>query len=307
MVLNNEAGARKLREMIDSGRSLVVPGAFNALSARMVEDAGFEAVYATGAGISNAYLGVADLGLLTMSETADHVRAMSSVLSIPLLVDIDTGYGGVHNVARVIREVEAAGAAAVQIEDQTLPKRCGHFDRKEVVPEREMVAKLRAAVDSREGDLLIIGRTDAVAMEGYEAAIRRAELYVEAGADVIFVEALQDEEQIRDLPRRITAPKLINMVEGGRTPFLPLDELEALGYNIIAFANFALRAAMKHLQAALAKLKRAGTSQDLLDEILTWDERQASVGLPEFERRESHWHEEARALLDGARSPGSGR
>ena len=263
----------------------------------MIEDAGFEAVYATGAGISNAYLGVPDLGLLTMSEVLSHVRAMTTVLSIPLLVDIDTGYGGVHNVARTVRAVEDAGAAAVQIEDQVLPKRCGHFEGKAVVPVEEMAAKIVAATESRRQDLVIIGRTDALAAEGYDAAVRRAEIYLEAGADVAFVEALETEEQIRDLASRIDAPKLINMVEGGPTPLLPPGELEELGYNILAFANFGLRAAIKHLRHALGQLKSAGTSAELLHEIATWDERQDTVGLKDFERREISLEAKANAIV----------
>ncbi len=289
MAIDNRA--RVLRERLAVGRLLIVPGAFNALSALMIEQAGFEAVYATGAGISNSYLGVPDLGLLSVSELAGHVRAMTAVTTVPLLVDIDTGFGGVHNVARTIREIEMAGGAAVQIEDQVFPKRCGHFSGKQMVPAEEMIAKIIAAGEARNTDLVIIARTDAIAVEGFEAAVERGRLYMEAGADMIFVEALETEEQIRAAAAAIEAPKLINLVEGGRTPFLPIEELEALGYAMAAFGNFALRAAMKALRDLLARLRAAGTSAALIAEILSWEERQQTVGLEQFDERETRLRE----------------
>jgi 2-methylisocitrate lyase-like PEP mutase family enzyme len=285
-----------LRNRLASGL-LVVPGAFNALTARMVQDAGFDAVYATGAGIANAYLGVPDVGLLTQTEMAAHARAMVRATKIPVLVDVDTGYGGVHNTVRTVQEMEAAGAAAIQIEDQSFPKRCGHFDRKSVVPTDEMVAKILAAVDTRRSDIVLIARTDAIAVNGFDDAVQRARLYREAGADIIFVEALESVDQIRELPGLVDAPLLINMVEGGLTPFLSPGELDRLGYSIVAFANFGLRATMKALRESLHRLKEAGTSAFLVDDIMSWDERQAVVGLDGYDKRESVWLEKTTQLL----------
>lgn len=296
----NQSRSSALRERLRSPHPLVAPGAFNALTARMVEQSGFEAVYATGAGISNAYLGVPDLGILTMHEMAQHVRAMQAVTSVPIIVDVDTGYGGVHNVARAVFEMEGAGAAGIQLEDQTFPKRCGHFDRKAVVPRDEMIAKILAAVDSQRTGLVLIARTDAVAVEGYQAAVERAKAYFDAGADVVFVEALETEEQIRSLARDVPGPKLMNLVEGGKTPFLPLDTLGSLGYAIIALANFALRSSMQAVLNSLANLKDAGTSESLTREILSWDERQEIVGLAEYDSRSDQWAE--RAALLGAKA-----
>lgn len=299
-------GPAKLRQRLASGPAMIIPGAFNALSAKMVQEAGFEAVYATGAGIANSFLGVPDLGLLTLSELTAHTRAMVAATTVPVLVDVDTGFGGVHNVARTVSEMEAAGAAAVQIEDQTFPKRCGHFDGKDVVPAEEMVAKLVAAIDSRD-DLLVIARTDAIAVEGFEPAVERARAYRDAGADVIFVEAPTSVEEVRALPTLVDAPLLINMVEEGVTPLLPPDELDALGYRVIAFANFGLRAIMKCLREKLSDLHSAGTSADLGDHILSWAERQATVGLDHYDAREQGWRQRAEALVDGSTSDPVGR
>lgn len=294
----NKAAA--LRARIAERQILVIPGAFNALAARLIQDAGFEAVYATGAGIANAYLGVPDVGLVTQTEMVDQVRAMVDATSIPVLADIDTGYGGVHNVVRTVRAMEQVGAVALQIEDQTLPKRCGHFDRKSLAAPDEMVAKLLAAVDARQADTIIIARTDAIAVGGFDEAVRRARLYREAGGDVVFVEALQNEDQIRRLPELVDAPLLINMVEGGTTPFLSPAVLEELGYSIMAFANFGLRTIIKALRESLRRLKEAGTSADLVDLIVTWEERQAVVGLDDYDERENLFHQRAEELVSRA-------
>lgn len=280
-----------LRNQLDSGQILTVPGAFDALSASMIERTGFKAVYATGAGIANAHLGVPDLGLLTLTELVSIVKTMSAVTTVPLIVDIDTGFGGVHSVARVIHELEDLDVAAVQIEDQTFPKRCGHFEGKQVIAVEEMVEKILAIMDTRRGDLVVIARTDAVAIEGFDAAIERACLYANAGADMIFVEAMRTEEQIRQASAHIPAPLVMNFVEGGKTPFLAIDDLEALGYRIALFANFALRVAMKALTDQLSLLHRAGTSRDLMEEMLPWGERQEAVGLSRFEALETGWKE----------------
>ncbi len=284
------AAARAFRDRLQAGGLLVVPGAFNALSARLIEEAGFDAVYASGAGIANAYLAAPDVGLLRPDEYFANLRAIADATSLPVVADLDTGHGGVHNVQRAIREAESAGAVAVQIEDQVFPKRCGHFDRKGLISAPDMSAKILAACDSRrDPDTVLIARTDAIAPEGFDAAVERAQLYREAGADVIFIEALETPQQIRAAAAAIEGPKLINLVEGGLTPLVPMAELEDLGYRIALFANFALRAAAKALAAALGEFRMQGTSAGLEDRIVDWDERQRVVRLGEFELREEVW------------------
>jgi 2-methylisocitrate lyase-like PEP mutase family enzyme len=286
-----------LRDRLMQGRILAIPGAFDAMSARLVEEAGFEAVYASGAGIANAYLAAPDLGLLSPDEFFGNLRAIVDATTLPVIADLDTGHGGVHNVARAMREAERAGAAAVQFEDQAFPKRCGHFAGKSLISAHEMSAKILAAGDSRRNPAtVLIARTDAIAPEGFDAAIERALLYRAAGADVVFIEALETAEQIRIAAAAVPGPKLINLVEGGLTPFLPLEDLERLGYRIALFANFALRAAMKAMGEALGKLREQGTSAALLDQIVDWEERQRLVSLGEFERRDRRWAAAANAL-----------
>src|SRR5262249_6816969 len=247
--------AHELRDLLTPGAALLLPGVSNALAARVVADLGFAAGYVTGAGIANTHLGIPDHGLVTRAELADHVAAIRDVFAGPLVVDADTGFGNAVNVARTVRLLERAGADALQLEDQVFPKRCGHFTGKEVIPAAEMAGKIRAAVDARR-DLLVIARTDAIAPEGYEAALARAALYREAGADVTFVEAPTSLEEIADIPRRLPWPQLINIVIGGHTPELPNDKLKALGYAGVIYANVALQAALKGMQAALGELRR---------------------------------------------------
>jgi methylisocitrate lyase len=275
---------RRLRERLAQRDILVVPGASDALTAKVIEEAGFEAVYVTGAGIANLSFAVPDLGLITMSEVVEHVRRIADAVRIPVIVDADTGYGGPLNVARTVRELERAGAAAIQIEDQVSPKRCGHFEGKEVIPEAEMVQKIRAACDARQDPaLVIVARTDARGCEGLQRAIERGRSYAAAGADVIFVEAPESIQELQQIARAIPAPLLVNMVEGGKTPLRSAQELEALGYRIVLFANTAMRVAMKAVQEAMALLRAEGTSEPLLSRMLSWDERQRLVGLAAYE------------------------
>jgi methylisocitrate lyase len=276
--------ASTLRQRIAQPDILVVPGAADALTARLIEQAGFEAVYATGAGFANAALAVPDLGLPTMTEVVQHTQHLADAVTIPLIVDADTGYGNALNVMRTVRELERAGAAAIQIEDQVNPKRCGHFAGKEVVSVDEMRSRIRAAVEARrDPDLVLIARTDARAVESLDSAINRSRAYVDAGADVIFVEAPRSIEELRALPTAIPAPLLANMVEGGLTPLLSATELQELGYRLVIFANTTLRVATKAVQDALAELRRAGTSRGLLERMLGWEERQRLVGLAEYQ------------------------
>jgi len=222
-----ETTRQKFRAMLKPGAAVILPGVANALAARVVADCGFGAAYVTGAGIANSFLGIPDNGLVTLTELIDHVVAIREVFPGPLMVDADTGFGNALNMRRTIQMLERAGADAIQIEDQVFPKRCGHFDGKAVIPQAEMVAKIKAAVDARgDPDLLIVARTDAIATHGFQSAIERASAYREAGADVGFVEAPQSLDEIADIPRLLPWPQIINIVIGGRTPELPNARLK---------------------------------------------------------------------------------
>jgi len=263
---------------------LILPGAPDALAARVIEALGFEAVYITGAGVTNARLGMPDLALITLTELADAVEAVREAVAIPIVVDADTGFGGPFNVRRTVQTLERRGANAIQLEDQRSPKRCGHFAGKEVIPADEMVAKLHAALDVRQDDsLLIVARTDARQMEGLSAALERAERYRAAGADVIFVEAPESTDELAEIGRRIDAPLLVNVVEGGATPQLPAAELGALGFSIVLYANAALRGAVHGMQTVLGHLRQTGSTLGVLDHMLGWEERQKLVGKPFFD------------------------
>jgi 2-methylisocitrate lyase-like PEP mutase family enzyme len=281
-------GAR-IRALLDAP-PIVLPGCADALTARIAAGVGFEAVYATGAGIANAMLGRPDVGLTTMTEAVDQVARIVDAVEIPVVADIDTGFGNAINTRRAVRAFERAGVGGIQIEDQVFPKRCGHFDRKEVIPADEFLGKLRAALDARQDPtLFVIARTDALAVEGIEAAVDRAGRYAEAGADAIFVEAPPDLETLAALPARVGAPLVANMVEGGRTPLLSAGELADLGYAIVLFANTALRVGALATQEALRELRRTGDAVPLVDRMLGWQERQDLVGLPEIEALERRY------------------
>jgi 2-methylisocitrate lyase-like PEP mutase family enzyme len=263
---------------------LLLPGAPDALTARLIEQMGFDAVYVTGAGVTNRHLAMPDLALITLSEVADHVEAIRGAVEIPIVVDADTGFGGPLNVRRTVQVLERRGANAIQLEDQVFPKRCGHFAGTEVIPADEMVAKLAAALDARREDsLLIIARTDARQASGLEAALERAERYREAGADVIFVEAPQSREELAEVGRRLRGPLLVNVVEGGATPQLPAAELGELGFSIVLYANAALRGALWGARGVLDELKRTGSTAGALEKMLGWEERQRLVGKPFYD------------------------
>lgn len=296
--------AAALRARLGEPRILVAPGAADALTARVIEEAGFEAVYATGAGIANALLGVPDVGLTTMTEIVAQAGRMADAVGVPVIADADTGFGGPHNVVRTVRELERAGVAAIQLEDQVSPKRCGHFEGKEVIPTAEMVKKIEAALYARrDPDLVLIARTDARAVEGLAAAIERGRAYAAAGADVVFVEAPRTVEELRRLPGAIPAPLLANMVEGGKTPLLPASELEAMGYRIVIFANAALRVALKAVGEAMRVLRAEGTTASLLDRMVPWEERQRLVGLPRFEALDRRFAVPETGQAPGAEGP----
>lgn len=271
-------------------RAVILPGAFDALSARLIEAAGFGAVYLTGAGLANASLGVPDIGLVTATELRDHVARVADVVGIPLVVDADTGFGNAINMQRTVRQLERAGASALQIEDQVFPKKCGHFAGKAVIPADEMVQKVRAAVDARGSEnLLIIARTDARAVSTLGEALDRAHRYQEAGADILFVEAPESVEELAAIGAEFDVPLVANMVEGGKTPLLSAGELAELGFSLVLFANAALRVSQRAISELLRELYSEGGTSGALERMATWDERQASVGKPEFDALEQKY------------------
>jgi 2-methylisocitrate lyase-like PEP mutase family enzyme len=285
-----ESRAAVLRRRLSKGPIVVAPGVADALMARVVEDSGFDVVYVTGSGIANSRLGMADLGLATLTEVVETVHRITDAVAIPVIADADNGHGGVLNVMRTVREFERAGAAAIHIEDQVIPKRCGHFDGKEVIPLAEMTGRLRAALDARvDPDFLIIARTDARACEGFEAAIERAAAYAAVGADLIFVEAPQSLAELERIPHLVNAPVMANLVEGAKTPLISAPELGAMGYCLVIYPNTVLRICVKAAQKSLAMLRAEGTTQGLLDEMITWEERQRLVQLAELEQMERRY------------------
>lgn len=272
---------------MEEGRATILPGVPNALLARVVENAGFPAIFLSGAGISNWELGLADYGLVTLTELREVTARVVSAVQIPVLVDADTGFGGPLNVRRTVMELERAGAAGITLEDQVFPKRCGHFAGKEVIPAEEMVQKIRAAVDARtDPDLVIVARTDAIAVEGLDAAIERAHRYREAGADATFIEAPPDVEALRRIGA-LPWPQVANMVEGGKTPILQQRELAALGFSLVLYANAIPRAALKAAAEAALSLARQGSSAGI--PMVSWEERQRLVRLPELQELEQRY------------------
>jgi 2-methylisocitrate lyase-like PEP mutase family enzyme len=281
----------ELRSLLDDEAPLVAPGAFNALFARLIEEAGFGAVYLSGAGVANSLLGQPDLGLVTMSEMVMVAERICEVVDVPVIADADTGYGGVHNVARTVAAYERAGVAAIQIEDQQFPKRCGHFDGKEVVAVDEMVERVVAARQARSTDdgIVIIARTDAAAIEGIDQAIARARAYGEAGADVLFVEAPSSRDELAKVADELgDRPLVANMVEYGKTPLLSAEDLGDLGFSLVLFPGSVTRTVTKAAQDTLDELQRTGTTSGRLDAMATFDEVNRVVGLTEaddWERR----------------------
>lgn len=279
-----------LRTLLAPGAGLLLPGAGNALTARLVESAGFPAVYLTGAGISNWWLGAPDIGLTSAAEVAAHIAACREAVSIPIVADGDTGFGNAVNLVRTVKMFERAGAGAIQIEDQVYPKRCGHFEGKAVVPPGEFVQKIKAAVDTRSSsDFLVIARTDARAVEGFDAALDRAAAYREAGADLLFVEAPANTAELREIPRRLPGPHLCNIVHGGKTPMLPRDELAAMGYAGVLYANAALQAAMLAMQRTLLHLQQTGSLAGAEELLIGFAERQAAVDFDRWSALEQRY------------------
>jgi 2-methylisocitrate lyase-like PEP mutase family enzyme len=281
---------RDLRDILTPGAAVLLPGAANALTARVIEDAGFSALYVTGAGIANTYLGMPDIGLTTATEIADHVWRIRDAVSIPLVVDADTGYGNALNVQRTVRLLERAGAGAIQIEDQVFPKRCGHFDGKDVIPASEMVKKIQAAVEARQRDsTLILARTDAHAIEGLSGALERAAMYREAGADLLFVEAPQTTGELGAIPSRVPGRHICNLVFGGKTPLVPRDQLAEMGYAGVLYANAALQAAVKAMARVLGHLHSSGSLAGMEDALVSFEERQRVINYPRFKALEERF------------------
>jgi methylisocitrate lyase len=270
MARSTTSPGKRFRELLARPQILIVPGAFDALSAKLAERAGFEAVYMTGAGTVNAVAGLPDIGLLSLTEVASNAGYIANAVRIPVFADADTGYGNALNVMRTVRTYEQAGLAGLHIEDQVSPKRCGHVAGKECVPLDEMVGKIRAAAAARsDPDFVIIARTDSKAPLGFDEAVKRGRAYAAAGADIVFPEALQTKEEFAAYAREIRAPLLANMTEFGKTPYLTAKEFEELGYRIVIYAVSALRVALKAMQAFYADLRRNGTQTGWLDRMMT--------------------------------------
>ncbi|ATE59801.1 isocitrate lyase/PEP mutase family protein [Thauera sinica] len=281
---------KTLKALAEARRGVIVPGAFNALSAKVVEDLGFEAIYITGAGVTNMWFGMPDQGFMGLAEIADHTARIRNAVSLPLIVDADTGFGNALNVYHTVRTLERAGADCIQLEDQVAPKRCGHFSGKDVISTEEAVSKIKAAVDARrDGSLLIMARTDAAAVHGFEAAVERAARFAEAGADILFVEAVTTAEEIRELPRRLPRPQLMNMVIGGKTPIFNATELGELGYGIVLYANAALQGAVAGMQKALTVLRDEKEVKESSGLVAPFAERQRLVGKPEWDALEKRY------------------
>ena len=281
--------SNQLRELLRTGDVVVAPGVWDGLSARLVARAGFPAAYATGGGIARS-MGYPDLGLLSLSEIASRLANIVEHAGVPVIADADTGYGNALNAQRAVREFERAGVAALHLEDQTFPKRCGHYDDKSVVPAAEMAQKLRAARDAMiDSDIVLIARTDALAVEGLDAAVERAQAYAAAGADVIFVEAPVSVEQIEAIAQRVPQPKLINMFQGGKTPLLPVARLKALGYQIVIIPSDLQRAAIRAMDDVLAAIARDGSSATLAERMASFTEREAVVDTAGYLARDAKY------------------
>ncbi|EHL24532.1 MULTISPECIES: isocitrate lyase/PEP mutase family protein [Acidovorax] len=281
---------QRLKQLVEARSGLIVPGAFNALSAKVIADLGFQAIYVTGAGVTNMWFGMPDQGFMGLHEIADHTARIRDAVDVPLIVDADTGFGNALNVVHTVRTLERAGADCIQLEDQVAPKRCGHFSGKEVISTEEAVSKIKAAVDARrDPDFLIMARTDAAATHGFEAAVERAQKFAEAGADILFVEAVTKAEEVRALPQRLAKPQLMNMVIGGKTPIFNADQLGELGFGIVLYANAALQGAVMGMQKTLTTLRDAKEVREDSGLVTPFAERQRLVNKPAWDALEQRY------------------
>jgi 2-methylisocitrate lyase-like PEP mutase family enzyme len=281
---------KTLKELLKRRRLLVAPGCFDGLSARLVETAGFEAAYLSGGAVARS-MGIPDIGLVTLSETIERAAQVVATVKLPVIADADTGYGNAVNLVRTVREFERVGVAAIHIEDQITPKRCGHLEGKEVISLAEMEKKLEAALSTRsDPDFCIIARTDARAVNGFEDAIHRGQAFAKLGVDAIFIEAPHSEEELAEIPRRIPdVPILVNVFKGGKTPMLPVARLEAMGYRIAIYPSETQRAAIHAMRKALETLKREGTTESIDDALTTFKERDQVVGLDDWQKIEKEY------------------
>jgi 2-methylisocitrate lyase-like PEP mutase family enzyme len=279
-----------LKQLFKRDRLLVAPGCFDGLSARLVEEAGFEAAYLSGGAVARS-MGIPDIGLVTMSEVIDRAAQVVAAVKIPIIADADTGYGNAVNLVRSVREFERTGVAAIHIEDQITPKRCGHLDGKEVIPLAEMEKKLQAALASRsDPDFSIIARTDARGVHGFDDAINRGRAFAKLGVDAVFVEAPQSEAELEEIPRALAnVPLLVNVFKGGKTPMLPVERLQQMGYRIAIYPSETQRAAIHAMRQALGLLKREGTTEKMDDALTTFKERDKVVGLDEWQQLEKQY------------------
>jgi len=282
----------QLGELLRTKRIVVAPGVMDALSARIAKEAGFQCLYMSGYVNSAVMLGSPDFGLLTLTEMSERLKMIVDATQIPLIADADTGYGNPINVRRTVAEYIRAGAAAIQLEDQTFPKRCGHMQGKQIIPAELMVQKVRAAADvvsETKSDLLIIARTDARALQGLDEAIRRGKLYVEAGADIIFIEAPINREELATIGGSFDVPLLVNLIEGARTPICPLGELEAMGFSIVIYPISAMYVMSKTLKEFYADLRAAGTTEGWFDRMSSFEEFNAFIGLSHYRALEDSY------------------
>lgn len=279
-----------LKKLLQRDKLLVAPGCFDGLSARLVEEAGFEAAYLSGGAVARS-MGIPDIGLVTMSETIERAGQVVSAVKLPVIADADTGYGNAVNLVRTVREFERAGVAAIHIEDQITPKRCGHLDGKEVISIPEMAKKLEAALAARtDAEFCIIARTDARGVHGLDDAIERARVFAKLGVDAVFVEAPQSEEELAEIPQRLPGvPLLVNVFKGGKTPMLPMERLQAMGYRIAIYPSETQRAAIHAMRRALTTLKREGTTESIDDSLTTFKERDKVVGLDDWQKIENQY------------------
>jgi 2-methylisocitrate lyase-like PEP mutase family enzyme len=275
---------QQLKNLLAAQKAAIIPGAANALTARIIAGQGFDAVYLTGAGIANTHYGLPDIGLVSLKEVVDHISLFRDVIDLPLLVDGDTGFGNAVSVTRTVEQFEKAGASGIQLEDQVSPKKCGHFDGKEVIPIDEMVQKIKSAADSRrDADFQIVARTDARSVHGFENALERAYKYIEAGADATFVEAPTSSDELSRIARDLPVPQIANMVIGGKTPLASQAELEELSFGAVLYANAALQVSIRAISGMLAVLQETGSLDSMADQLATFDERQALVNKEKYD------------------------
>ena len=279
-----------LKQLLKRNQLLVAPGCFDGLSARLVQEAGFEAAYLSGGAVARS-MGIPDIGLVTMSESIERAAQVTAAVSIPIIADADTGYGNAVNLVRTVREFERVGVAAIHIEDQVTPKRCGHLDGKELISLPEMEKKLEAALATRtDPDFCIIARTDARGVNGLDDAIERGRAFARLGVDALFIEAPQSEQELAEIPRRLPGvPLLVNVFKGGKTPMLPMQRLQTMGYRIAIYPSETQRAAIHAMRATLATLKREGTTESIDASLTTFKERDRVVGLDDWQKIESEY------------------